>query len=78
MSKILLITNIYPPQIGGPSTFINQFARFLAGKGHRVTVVCVSANLVFIGLAYVLRAQGTTIVIGALATAAILFVTIIF
>lgn len=42
MSKILLITNIYPPQIGGPSTFINQFARFLAGKGHRVTVVCVS------------------------------------
>ena len=43
-----------------------------------ITVICVSANIVFIGLAYVLRSQGTTMVIGALATAALLFVTIIY
>jgi UDP-N-acetylmuramyl pentapeptide phosphotransferase/UDP-N-acetylglucosamine-1-phosphate transferase len=43
-----------------------------------ITLICVSANIVFIGLAYVLRSQGTTIVIGALATAALLFVTVVY
>lgn len=42
MIKILLITTIYPPQIGGPATFINHFARFLTEKGNKVTVVCIS------------------------------------
>ncbi|MEO6722077.1 MAG: glycosyltransferase family 4 protein [Ferruginibacter sp.] len=42
MSKVLLVTTIYPPQIGGPATFINHFARFLSDKGHKVSVVCIS------------------------------------
>ncbi len=42
MNKILLVTTIYPPQIGGPATFINHFARFLTEKGNKVTVVCIS------------------------------------
>ena len=42
MKKILLVTTIYPPQIGGPATFINHFARFLAKKGNKVIVVCIS------------------------------------
>jgi len=42
MVKVLLITTIYPPQIGGPATFINHFARFLTEKGNKVTVVCIS------------------------------------
>lgn len=42
MKKILLVTTIYPPQIGGPATFINHFARFLNEKGNKVTVVCIS------------------------------------
>lgn len=40
--KVLLITTIYPPQIGGPATFIKHFARFLTEKGNKVTVVCIS------------------------------------
>jgi glycosyltransferase involved in cell wall biosynthesis len=42
MRKVLLITTIYLPQIGGPATFINHFARFLTEKGYKVTVVCIS------------------------------------
>jgi len=42
MSKVLLVTTIYPPQIGGPATFINHFARYLSEKGHEVSVVCIS------------------------------------
>lgn len=42
MKKILLVTDIFPPQIGGPATFIDRMARVLAAKGYRVTVVCSS------------------------------------
>ncbi len=57
---------------------IHHFLLDLGLSQRMITVVCVTANLVFIGLAYVLRSQGTTIVIAALATAALLFVTIIY
>ncbi len=57
---------------------IHHFLLDLGLSQRMITVVCVTANLVFIGLAYVLRSQGTTMVIGALATAAILFVTVIY
>jgi len=57
---------------------IHHFLLDLGLSQRMITVVCVSANIVFIGLAYVLRSQGTTMVIGALATAALLFVTIIY
>lgn len=40
--SFLLVTNIFPPDIGGPATFIDQLAHALARAGHRVTVVCTS------------------------------------
>lgn len=42
MSKVLLVTNIFPPEIGGPATFIDRLAHSLSGRDHRVTVVCSS------------------------------------
>ncbi len=42
MKKVLLITNIFPPHIGGPATFIDKLAHGLVGKGYRVTVICSS------------------------------------
>jgi len=57
---------------------IHHFLLDLGLSQKMITLVCVSANLVFIGLAYVLQAQGTTMVIGALATAALVFITVIY
>lgn len=57
---------------------IHHFLLDLGLSQKMITVICISANVVFIGLAYVLRAQGTSVVIGALATAALLFVTVIY
>lgn len=42
MSRILLVTNIFPPTIGGPATFADRLGHALAGRGHKVTVVCSS------------------------------------
>ena len=41
LPRILLVTNIFPPMIGGPATFIDRLARRLSQK-YRVTVVCSS------------------------------------
>ena len=57
---------------------IHHFLLDLGLSQKMITVVCVTANLVFIGLAYLLRSQGSTIVIAALATAALLFITVIY
>ena len=59
----------------------NHIHHFLLdlGLSHRmISVVCVSANIVFIVLAYSLRSIGTNMVIAALATAAIIFVGIVY
>jgi len=41
--RVLLVTNIFPPHIGGPATFIDRLAHELAkDHGCRVTVVCSS------------------------------------
>ncbi len=40
MSSILLITNIFPPTIGGPAIFIDRLAKNLTAEGHKVSVVC--------------------------------------
>jgi glycosyltransferase involved in cell wall biosynthesis len=40
MSSILLITNIFPPTIGGPAIFIDRLAHNLSADGHDVSVVC--------------------------------------
>ena len=42
MSKVLLVTNIFPLEIGGPATFIDRLGHSLASRDHRVTVVCTS------------------------------------
>lgn len=59
----------------------NHIHHFLLdlGLSHKaITLICVGANLILIALAYFLRSYGTTIVIGALATASLLFVTITY
>ena len=37
---MLLVTDIFPPDIGGPATFIPALGTALVDAGHRVTVVC--------------------------------------
>jgi glycosyltransferase involved in cell wall biosynthesis len=44
MASVLLVTNIFPPQIGGPATFIDRLGHSLAGRGHDVSVVCSSSE----------------------------------
>jgi len=57
--RFLLVTNVFPPQIGGPATFISTLARKLTEEfGHRVTVVCsseVGDNIFDEGRPYVVR-----------------------
>jgi glycosyltransferase involved in cell wall biosynthesis len=40
--RILLTTGIYPPDIGGPATFIPEFASTLVEMGHEVTVLALT------------------------------------
>lgn len=42
MSRILLASNVFPPAIGGPATFVDRVAHELAARGLHVTVVCTS------------------------------------
>ncbi len=59
----------------------NHIHHFLLdfGLDHKmITLVCVAANILFIALAYVLQSLGTTWVIAALASAAVLFVAIVY
>ncbi len=37
--KILLATGIYPPDIGGPATYVRHLAQELTKRGTEVTVV---------------------------------------
>ncbi len=46
MKRILLVTNIFPPMIGGPATFIDLLGHELSSAGWRVTVVCSSQQRV--------------------------------
>lgn len=39
---MLVITGIFPPDIGGPATYVPQIANALAERGHRVTVLTLS------------------------------------
>ncbi len=43
--KILIVTGIYPPDIGGPANFTPEFSEFLRGKGHLVHVLTLSDEL---------------------------------
>ena len=57
---------------------IHHFLLDLGFSHKMISITCLSANVVFIALAYLLRSMGTTIVIAALATTAILVVGIIY
>ena len=37
--RIIFLTGIWPPDVGGPATHGPEFARFLVERGHEVTVV---------------------------------------
>ncbi|MCX7681746.1 MAG: glycosyltransferase family 4 protein [Anaerolineae bacterium] len=39
MMKVLLTTGLFPPDIGGPATYVPRMAEALAGRGHVVTIV---------------------------------------
>lgn len=40
--QILIVTGIFPPDAGGPATYVPQIAAALAERGHRVTVLTLS------------------------------------
>ena len=37
--RIVFLTGIWPPDVGGPATHGPEFARFLVERGHDVTVI---------------------------------------
>jgi len=43
--RILMITGIFPPDIGGPATYVPHMASALTQRGHAVTVVTLSEGL---------------------------------
>jgi len=40
--KILIVTGIFPPDIGGPATYVAEMAKAFMQKGHQITVVTTS------------------------------------
>ena len=39
---ILITVGIFPPDIGGPSSFVPKIAKYLINKGHNVKIICLS------------------------------------
>jgi glycosyltransferase involved in cell wall biosynthesis len=39
---ILITVGIFPPDIGGPASFVPKIAKYLINKGHNVKVICLS------------------------------------
>src|SRR3989338_7806812 len=44
--RLLLVTGIYPPEIGGPATYAQKIAQKLGENGHEVSVLTFSPNAV--------------------------------
>lgn len=42
--RILLISGIYPPDIGGPATFIPELANYAVSRGNQVTVISLRTS----------------------------------
>lgn len=40
--KILITVGIYPPDIGGPASFVPKIANLYANQGHEITVICLT------------------------------------
>ena len=43
--KILIVTGIYPPDIGGPANFTPEFSKYLTREGHSIHVLTLSDEL---------------------------------
>jgi hypothetical protein len=43
--KILISTGIYPPDIGGPATYIPRLAKFISCAGDNSTVISLSNDI---------------------------------
>ena len=43
--RVLMITGIFPPDIGGPATYVPTMASELVERGHKVSVVTLSDRL---------------------------------
>jgi glycosyltransferase involved in cell wall biosynthesis len=43
--KVLLVTGIFPPDIGGPATFVPKFADYLLKKGHEVRILTLAEDI---------------------------------
>jgi len=43
--KLLIVTGIFPPDIGGPATYVPTIAHALAARGHEVSVLTLSSHL---------------------------------
>ena len=39
---ILITVGIFPPDIGGPASFVPKIAKYLINKGHNVKIICLS------------------------------------
>ena len=50
--KILLVSNLFPPDIGGPATYVSRFANDLHRRGHSVQLVVCAENPALLGGAY--------------------------
>ena len=53
--KILLISGIFPPDIGGPATYIPQLAKELSDQSHDITVVTLGENLIHFDSRYKIK-----------------------
>jgi glycosyltransferase involved in cell wall biosynthesis len=42
--KVVLVSGIWPPDVGGPASHATEVAEFLAGRGHRVEVITTAAT----------------------------------
>ena len=45
--KILITVGIFPPDIGGPASFVPKIANLLVQSGHSVTVICLTEKKQF-------------------------------
>src|ERR671911_232041 len=43
--NILIVTGIFPPDIGGPATYVPAMGSELVKRGHKITVVTLSDTL---------------------------------
>jgi len=41
--KVLVVSGIWPPDVGGPASHAPEVADYLAGRGHEVEVVTTAA-----------------------------------